>query len=61
MKKEGFFVGYEGYTAHFTWDENENVYVGKPEGTLYEITVKAPTTDEAIYAYCDAIDEYLNS
>lgn len=60
-RRKGFYACYKGYSTHFAWNREEQVYVGTVEGATEteEITVKGKTTDDTIYKYCDAIDRHL--
>ena len=50
---------YKGYVGHFTFDEKQNLFLGRVANTHDPITFQGKSVQALHQSFCDAVNEYL--
>jgi len=52
-------IEYKGYRGHFDFDDKTSLFYGESSNTQYPVTFQGKSVKEAVQAFRDSIDEYL--
>lgn len=52
-------IEHKGYIGHFTFDEKQNLFLGRVANIHTPITFQGKSVRELHQSFCDAINEYI--